>query len=176
MAKYEVWNEVLCFRTSQRIFHLEKALKLLHSLSFASLQCSCLISGAPEEWFPSLFLAHIMKRKPNPLMGDTGYKKNAHWIEIKKAASLFPPINWILPSEETLHVFHPFLLWQPCRYFQTTIFLRPSILLLSFLLQSHGVRYICHPDDSLDTLYFGENRFCYSFSYFKKSNNMQYVK
>lgn len=89
MAKYEVWNEVLCFRTSQRIFHLEKALKLLHSLSFASLQCSCLISGAPEEWFPSLFLAHIMKRKPNPLMGDTGYKKNAHWIEIKKLLPYF---------------------------------------------------------------------------------------
>lgn len=65
---FSQWQKVkygmkFCFSTNQRIFHLDKAFKLFHSPSFASLQCSHLISEAPHKWFSSIFLSTFSEKE-----------------------------------------------------------------------------------------------------------------
>lgn len=107
------WSSVFQHRSENLPFG--KNLEDSPSPSFASLQCSCLISEDSGKWFPAFSWAHLVERssllwrKPNSLIGGSGYKKNAPWIKNKNILPFyFHQLTWILPSEETPHIFNPF--------------------------------------------------------------------
>lgn len=118
------WSSVFLHRSENLPFG--KNLEDPPSPSFASLQCSCLISEDSGKWFPAFSWAHLVERssllwrKPNSLIGVSGYKKNAPWIKNKNILSFyFHQPEFCLQKKHHIYLIL-FPLWQPCRCLQTT--------------------------------------------------------